>query len=193
MRELEAGTIRGIGLPADLFAGVLPHEVERYRQHVACEAPYELRRHPEAARLTGSPLSHTCAPGALTDDLVDLLIETIHHIGARAERKVERELLDDLKRVTGKQNLLFELADAALEPSRTASCGMSSTRSSASRPCATWSRNGKARARPIGPSAHGDPQLLQRPLPPHGARSSRPWSSARTTRTIARSSTPSSS
>ncbi len=38
--------------------------------------------------------------GRLTDDLVDLLIETIHHIGARAERKVERELLlADLKRV----------------------------------------------------------------------------------------------
>ena len=46
--------------------------------------------------------------------MVDLLIETIHHIGARAERKVERELLADLKRVTGKQNLLFELADATL-------------------------------------------------------------------------------
>ena len=50
----------------------------------------------------------------MTDDLVDLLIETIHRIGARAERKVERELLNDLKRVTGKQNLLFELADATL-------------------------------------------------------------------------------
>jgi TnpA family transposase len=45
---------------------------------------------------------------------VDLLIETIHRIGARAERKVERELLDDLKRVTGKHNLLFELANATL-------------------------------------------------------------------------------
>ena len=51
---------------------------------------------------------------AITDGLVELLIEIIHHIGARAERKVERELLEDLKRVTGKQTLLFELADAAL-------------------------------------------------------------------------------
>ena len=51
----------------------------------------------------------------LTDDLVDLLIETIHHIGAHAERRVDRELLDDLKRVTGKQNILFELAGAALD------------------------------------------------------------------------------
>jgi hypothetical protein len=51
---------------------------------------------------------------SLTDDLVDVLIETIHKIGARVERKVERELLDDPKRVSGKQNLLFELTDAAL-------------------------------------------------------------------------------
>jgi hypothetical protein len=42
------------------------------------------------------------------------LIETIHRIGAHAERKVERELIDDLKKVTGKQNILFELADASL-------------------------------------------------------------------------------
>jgi hypothetical protein len=49
----------------------------------------------------------------LTDDLVDLLTETIHQIGARAERRVDRELLDDLKRVSGKQNLLFGLAGAA--------------------------------------------------------------------------------
>ena len=51
---------------------------------------------------------------SITESLVDVLIETIHHIGARAERKVERELLEDLKRVSGKQNLLFDLADAAL-------------------------------------------------------------------------------
>ena len=56
-------------------------------------------------------------PGGRTliDDLVELLIVTIHHIGARAERKVDRELLDDIKPVTGKQNLLFEVADATLE------------------------------------------------------------------------------
>ena len=36
-------------------------------------------------------------------------------MGARAERRVDRELLDELKRVSGKQNLLFDLAGAALE------------------------------------------------------------------------------
>jgi hypothetical protein len=106
--------IRQLDLPADLFSHALPHELERYRQRVAVEAPYELRRHPEANRLTWlAAFAHL--PGrTLIDDLIDLLIETIHHIGARAERKVDRELLEDVKRVTGKQNLLFEIADATL-------------------------------------------------------------------------------
>ena len=62
----------------------------------------------------GWPPLSICVTRSLTDDLVDLLIETIHRIGARAERKVERELLNDIKHVTGKHNLLFELADATL-------------------------------------------------------------------------------
>jgi TnpA family transposase len=107
--------IRSIGLPADLFDGVLPHELDRYRRRVTAEAPYELRRHPQAASLTWLAAFAHLHARTLTDDLADLLIETIHHIGARAERRVERELLDDLKRVSGKQNLLFDLAGATLE------------------------------------------------------------------------------
>jgi TnpA family transposase len=106
--------IRQLDLPADLFSQALPHELDRYRQRVAVEAPYELRRHPEANRLTWLAAFAHLRGRTLVDDLVDLLIETIHHIGARAERKVDRELLDDVKRVTGKQNLLFEIADATL-------------------------------------------------------------------------------
>jgi len=106
--------IRRIELPADLFDHALPHEVERYRQRVVVEAPYELRRHPEAIRLTCLAAFAYLRGRVLIDDLVDLLIETIHHIGTRAERKVDRELLDDIKRVTGKQNLLFEIAGATL-------------------------------------------------------------------------------
>jgi TnpA family transposase len=106
--------IRQLDLPADLFSHALPHELERYRQRVAVEAPYELRRHPEANRLTWLAAFAHLRGRTLIDDLIDLLIETIHHIGARAERKVDRELLEDVKRVTGKQNLLFEIADATL-------------------------------------------------------------------------------
>lgn len=164
--------VRKLGLPADLFGHARPHELERYRQRVAVEAPYELRRHAEPLRLTALAAFAHLRGRSLTDGLVDLLIETIHRIGAHAERKVERELLDDLKRVTGKQNILFELANASLaqpdgvvrdvvfpvageQTLRDLVKGMESDRPDLSNDV-----------------AHRHPQLLQRPLPPYGAEGS---------------------
>jgi hypothetical protein len=49
-----------------------------------------------------------------TDSLVDLLIATVHRIGARAERKVTEELVNAFRRVTGKENILFAIAEASL-------------------------------------------------------------------------------
>ncbi len=109
------GTIRRIGLPADLFTDWSLQDLEACRQRVAVEAPHELRRHPDAARHVWLAAYVHLRGRAVTDTLVDLLIETVHHIGARAENKVEQELLDDLKRVGGKQDLLFNLANAAVE------------------------------------------------------------------------------
>ncbi|BAS11185.1 transposase for transposon Tn1546 [Arthrobacter sp. Hiyo4] len=51
----------------------------------------------------------------ITDTLVELLIATVHRIGARAERKVTAELINAVKRVSGKESILFSIAKAALE------------------------------------------------------------------------------
>lgn len=51
----------------------------------------------------------------ITDTLVDLLTATVHRIAAKAEQRVESELVADLKRVSGKPALLFRLAAASLE------------------------------------------------------------------------------
>ena len=48
------------------------------------------------------------------EPLAELLIQSIHRIGASAERRVERELLGTMKRVTGKNTLLCRLAEIAL-------------------------------------------------------------------------------
>ncbi len=44
-----------------------------------------------------------------------LLIQIVHRIGKRAERRVEAAYLNDLKRVAGKTRILYRIADAALE------------------------------------------------------------------------------
>src|SRR5207244_2534658 len=99
-----------LGLPPKLFEGISPQVLQGYRQRLAVEAPYELRRHATPLRLTLLAIFGHLRERELTDTLVDLLLNTIHRIGAR----VERELLEDLKRVAGKNGLLFQLAEATL-------------------------------------------------------------------------------
>src|SRR5262249_42645153 len=106
--------IRGLGLPPKLFETVSTQVLQSYRQRLAVEAPYELRRHATPLRLTLLAVFGHLRERELTDTLVDLLLNTVHRIGARAERRVARELLEDLKRVAGKNGLLFQLAEAAL-------------------------------------------------------------------------------
>jgi TnpA family transposase len=106
--------IRVVALPPDLFAPIAPKVVQAYRDRAAVEAPYELRRHPEPLRLT--LLAAFCQQRSreLTDTLVDLLLDLIHRIGAKAEHKVEKELLEDLRRVHGKTGMLYRLAEVTL-------------------------------------------------------------------------------
>ena len=106
--------VRALGLPTGLFDGVSPKVLQTYRQRLAVEAAYELRRHAAPLRLTLLAVFGHLRERELTDTLVDLLLNTVHRIGARAERRVERELLEDLKRVAGKNGLLFQLAEASL-------------------------------------------------------------------------------
>jgi len=107
--------IREIGLPTDLFQNTSPRVVQVYRQRATTEKPRELRRHPKPVRYT--LLSAFCWMRGMEiiDSLVDLVIQVVHRIGTRAERKVVKELIQDLKRVDGKPTILFRLAGAALE------------------------------------------------------------------------------
>jgi TnpA family transposase len=106
--------LRALGLPADLFAGIAPMMVRAYRQRAAVEEPYELRRHPEPVRMALLAAFTCLRAQEIVDTLVDLLVQTVHRIGAHAEKKVEQELFADLRRVAGKHQLLFQVADAAL-------------------------------------------------------------------------------
>ena len=107
--------LRRLGLPNGLFDDVSLRVVERFRQRATAEAPNELRAHAPALRATLVAALCWLRRREVTDSLVDLLTQVIHKISVRAEKRVEKELLDDFKRVTGKLTVLFHIAEASVD------------------------------------------------------------------------------
>ena len=107
--------VRELGIPPDLFTSDSPKLVETYRRRAATERPSELREHLPAVKATLLSALLWSREREITDSLVELFIQLVHRTNARAEKRVEKELLEDLKKVTGKTNLLFRMAEAAVE------------------------------------------------------------------------------
>ena len=112
------GAIRAAGLPDDLFADVAPKVLAGWRARVAAEAPSHLRSHPHEIMVTLLAAYLYCRQREITDALVDLLIATVHRINARADTKVTNDFVAELKRVSGKENILFKMTEAALQSPR---------------------------------------------------------------------------
>lgn len=106
--------VRALDLPAGFFTDVPPKILEEWRARATVEAPSHLRRLPQPLTLTLLAALVHRRELEITDTLVDLLIATVHRIGARAERRVPNELINAFKKVTGKENILFSIAAAAL-------------------------------------------------------------------------------
>ena len=106
--------IRNLTLPDNLFYNIPKKILYKYRSRAASEDLRELRRHPDPIRYTILAAFFTLRSMEITDNLTELLIQTIHRIGVRAERKVEKELLKDLRKVNNKNKILFNLAESVV-------------------------------------------------------------------------------
>jgi TnpA family transposase len=111
--KLEA--VREIGVPDGVFAEIGPKIVKSWRARAAVESPSHLRDHPLRVKLTLLAALLHCRRREITDTLVELLNSTVHRINARAEVRVTNELIKEFKRVTGKENLLFRVAEATVD------------------------------------------------------------------------------
>lgn len=106
--------IRAVGLPEGMFADIAPKVLAGWRARVAAEAPSHLRAHPHEIKATLLAAYLYCRGREIIDILVDLLIATVHRINARADTKVTGEFMAALKRVSGKEDILFKITEAAL-------------------------------------------------------------------------------
>ena len=116
LREIDKlSAVRGFKLPADLFADSSEKLVDAWRARAARSFPSDLRDAKEPVRLTLLAALCWMRSSEITGALVDLLIELVHKINTRADRKVEKEVINDLRRGRGKEGILFKLAEAAVD------------------------------------------------------------------------------
>lgn len=103
-----------LGLPDAPFTAISRKSLAVYRARAGTEFASRMRR----TEVTGYALvSLYCwvRRQELIDDLIEVLVRVVHQIGKRAERKVDLALLKDVRKVRGKHELLFKMAEAALE------------------------------------------------------------------------------
>lgn len=107
--------VREIGLPEDLFADISEKLLAQWRTRAAQEYAAWMRKHQRPVKLTLLAALCWSRSAEITDSLVELLIGLVHKIDVRADKKVENEMIKDLKRVRGKEGLLFSVAEVAVE------------------------------------------------------------------------------
>jgi hypothetical protein len=78
--------IRQLGIPPTLFADVPPKIVQHYRGRAAAQVTRAMRRHPEPIRATLLAAYCVLRTQEITDQLVELLIDIVHRIGAKAQQ-----------------------------------------------------------------------------------------------------------
>ena len=86
LREIsKLKSIKNLELPEDLFKKISNKILKKYKQRVTSEDIRELRRHPETTRYTLVSAVFWIREREITDNLIELLIQTIHKINVRAE------------------------------------------------------------------------------------------------------------
>src|SRR6266850_2476741 len=107
--------LRANGVPAEALAGV-PFKVRQtLKRRAHNERAGEMRVHPAPIRYTLLACFIHVRTMEVTDDVVRMLLEIIRRIETQTEKHLHKALLRDIKRVVGKVQILFRVAEAVVE------------------------------------------------------------------------------
>ncbi|NGO54644.1 Tn3 family transposase [Allomesorhizobium camelthorni] len=107
--------IKRLDLPRDLLTGAGKTWIDQIVRRVGAEKASEMRRHAQPRQLGLYAVFLMVREAQIIDGMIDLLVETIHKIGIRSKRKVVAGIARDIEKVYGKERLLVDIADAAIE------------------------------------------------------------------------------
>jgi TnpA family transposase len=108
-------TLRALGVPAEALAVVPWKVLQTLKRRAYNEHAGEMRAHPAPIRYALlASFIHTRTMD-VTDDVVRMLLEIIRRMDTQTEKHLHKTLLQDIKRVAGKVQLLYRIAEAVVE------------------------------------------------------------------------------
>ena len=101
--------------PAVYFCGYSHKILKSLKDRARGEDAFQIRRHPPEVRYTLlAALLHTRGM-EITDHIVRLFLELIHRVEKKADKAMEKRLIEDIKKVYGKSHILYRVARAATQ------------------------------------------------------------------------------
>jgi hypothetical protein len=108
-------TLRVLGVPAEAFAAVPWKVLQTLKRRATNERVGEMRAHPAPIRYALMACFISVRTMEVTDDVVRMMLEMIRRIGTQTEKHLQKTVLRDIKRVAGKVQLLYRIAEAVVE------------------------------------------------------------------------------
>jgi Domain of unknown function (DUF4158) len=108
-------TLRAVALPAEALADVPFKVLQLLKRRAHTEDASLMRAHPTPIRYTLLASCVQLRTMDVTDDAVWMTLDVIRRIETQTEKHLEKTLLQDIKRVAGKVQLLYRIAEAVVE------------------------------------------------------------------------------
>lgn len=107
--------IRNIPIPSSLFDNTPRKLIKKYYQRIMAASPSNVIEFVPDARTASMACFVYIRSQLLTDDVVDLFVKLIHNMKSSAEVHVNKKIISEVKKVNGKFDILYLIAEAALE------------------------------------------------------------------------------
>lgn len=108
-------TINSLKIPDNMFQSIPQRIIKRYRQRVSSELLGEIKRHPETMKYALLAIFFWSRKREITDNLIELFISVIHKIDSKAVKRVEKEILNENRKIFSKNHVLSRLTELALD------------------------------------------------------------------------------
>jgi Domain of unknown function (DUF4158) len=108
-------TLRAIGVPEAALTKVPFKVLQTLKRRATNENAGQMRAHPPTIRYALMACFIQIRTMEVTDDAVRMMLEVIRRIDTQTEKQLHKELLRDIKKVSGKVQLLFRIAEAVVD------------------------------------------------------------------------------